>query len=380
MLRVAYLGIKGLPSQFGADRVVEAIATRMPEYGIQPIVYCDRTYTSLGVSIPGVELIRLPTISGKHMRSTTLNTFAALHAVFLSQYDLIHLHNIEVSFVLPLLRLKYQVVTTSHGSAYLRDKWSPLAKWMMRLMEHPFVKLSSTPTSVSFVDAHDLSSRYNRSVQYIPNGVGMEYELDMQESTTILEGHGLTPNEFLIFVAGRIIPTKGAHLIIEALNRVDTKLPLLIVGDLRHTPEYTNMLREMAGPQVRFQPLVTNPVDLFGLMADARVLIFPSTVEAMSMVLLEAAYLGVPTVCSDIPENREVMGEGAVYFQSGSVDSLVERLEWALGHPEDVLQRSHCAKVRVQEQYSWDAIAARYADLYHDVVQNKHSYARANSP
>lgn len=379
-MRVAYLGIKGLPAKGGAERVVEAITRRMPALGISPTVYCDEGSTPPDHSINGVELIRVPSIPGKHLRTTLLNLVSALDAIFLRQYDLIHLHNIEASYVLPLLRLKYKVVSTSHGFAYKRDKWSPLAKRFMHLMDRPFVKLSNVSTSVSLKNARDLGARFGHRVRYIPNGTGLEYVGDLNASNRLLEKHNLHPGRYLIFVAGRIIPTKGVHFAIEAVDRLADDIPLLIVGDETHSPEYSNKLRTMAGSQVRFQPLLTNPVELFGLMADARFLIFPSTVEAMSMVLLEAGHIGVPIVCSDIPENREVMGEAATYFQSANVDSLVERLQWALGNPADLLQRSQQAQKRVSEHFSWDAIATRYADLYHGAVQKKHSNALVKNP
>ena len=122
-MRIAYLGIKGLPSRGGAERVVEALVTRMPALGIKPIVYCDQQYTPAGFSLRGVELIRRPALPGKYLRSTSLDLFAALHAVSVGRYDLIHLHNAEAGFVLPLLRSRYCVVSTSHGGAYWRAKW-----------------------------------------------------------------------------------------------------------------------------------------------------------------------------------------------------------------------------------------------------------------
>jgi glycosyltransferase involved in cell wall biosynthesis len=89
----------------------------------------------------------------------------------------------------------------------------------------------------------------------------------------------------------------------------------------------------------------------------------------MSMVLLEAASLGVPVICSDIPENREVMREDAIYFSSGNSEDLVERLEYALGHRQDMTQMGQRARSRVLVEYDWDMIAARYNELYQTCVR-----------
>ncbi len=47
-----------------------------------------------------------------------------------------------------------------------------------------------------------------------------------------------------------------------------------------------------------------------GLLQSCRVFVFPSTVEAMSMMLLEALAVGTVGIASDIPENTSILPEG----------------------------------------------------------------------
>ena len=136
-------------------------------------------------------------------------------------------------------------------------------------------------------------------------------------------------------------------------------LPLLIVGDTSQMPSYTEELKKLSGKDVYFHPLIKDPRIVFGLMASSYCLIFPSLFEAMSMVLLEAAYNGVPVVCSDIEENR-YLGEDAIYFASGNSDSLVEKLNWVLENPESVIQITSRAQEKIRREYSWDTIAESY--------------------
>jgi glycosyltransferase involved in cell wall biosynthesis len=191
----------------------------------------------------------------------------------------------------------------------------------------------------------------------------------------LLSSHGLDVGEYLIFVAGRIVPTKGAHLAIEAINNLPNCPPLLIVGDERQVPEYAASLRKMAGPRIRFQPLVQDPAVLFGLMEKAKALVFPSTVEAMSMVLLESAAVGVPIICSEIAENREVLQDTAAYFESGSAESLAKVLSSCLADPESLSQMGLRARARIVREYDWASITKQYAELYHQVAgsTNPHS-------
>lgn len=66
-MRIAFIGIKGLPSKGGAERVVEAITDRLKEkYDLT--VYCNSRYTPKETAIPGVRLIRISTLKGKYLQ------------------------------------------------------------------------------------------------------------------------------------------------------------------------------------------------------------------------------------------------------------------------------------------------------------------------
>ena len=134
-MKITYIGIKGLPSKGGAERVVEAIVHRLASRH-ELTVYCSRKYSPEGTQVPEVKLVRIPTLQGKYLRSPSLFILSTLHALFFGKYDLVHLHNVEASFVLPLLRLRYKVISTAHGSPFRspRKKWSRLAQALMALM------------------------------------------------------------------------------------------------------------------------------------------------------------------------------------------------------------------------------------------------------
>ena len=366
-MKIAYLGIKGLPSHSGAERVVEAVATRLAGRH-QITVYCSSRYTPAKASIPGLRLIRVPCLGGKYSHMISVDFLAALHAILRGDYDLVHLHNLEAAFVLPLLWLRYPVVSTLHGFPYLVSKWSSLAKQATRWMEIPFTKLSNRITSVSSREAGEFHERYHRAVDYIPNGVSTELAPNLVAARAILEQHTLEPGKYLLFVAGRIEPTKGAHLAIQAVNRLKGDFSLLVVGDDTQVPGYSLQLKELAGSRVRFQPFVESSEVLSSLMAHSAGLVFPSMVEAMSMVLLEAASLGVPIVCADIPANRAVLPEQALYFTSGEAEDLAARLEWALGHSSEMKALGAQAQAWVRAHFDWDGIAEQYDRLYREVV------------
>jgi glycosyltransferase involved in cell wall biosynthesis len=365
MVRIAYLGSKGLPSKSGVERVVEAIVSRLAGKH-QITVYCDARYTAKNTQISGVQLIRIPTIKGKYTQASSLFIFSAVHALFCN-YDLIHLHSVDACFILPILRLKYKVISTSHGAPgrMMRDKWGKIAQFIIRMMELPYVYLSTYATSVSSLDADYLQARFNRRILYIPNGVDLGVQYNLKSASNKLHEVGFQPNDYLLFAAGRIDPTKGCHLVLEALDSIGYPLKLIIIGDLNQVKAYSDHLREIADwERVVFIPPISDRELLFGMMKQARIFIFPSIAEGMSMMLLEAASLGVPIICSDIPENKKVMQDTVVYFQSGDIPSLANQIQWALDHPAEISGLARKASAHVESSLTWEQIVKQYDELY----------------
>jgi hypothetical protein len=114
-MKIAYMGIKGLPSKAGADRVVEAIFSRLDKEKHELTVYCSSRVVAPDTQVPGVRLIRIPVLKGKLLHAVSLFFFSALHALCFGDYDLVHLHQAEGGVVIPLLRLRFKVIGTSHG-------------------------------------------------------------------------------------------------------------------------------------------------------------------------------------------------------------------------------------------------------------------------
>jgi len=362
--RIAYIGIKGLPSKAGADRVVEAIVQRLDKEHYQPVVYCSGREVPKGISLPDVELIRIPTLPGKHLQAMSLFLLSALHALLFGDYDLIHVHNVEACFVAPLLRLRYRLVATSHGRAQAREKWGRIARMLISLTEYPYIYFSNFKTSVAQPLASYYQNRYQKIVHYLPNGVPDDIQIDTPRAAKILATHGLEVDTYVMFAAARIIPTKGCHLLLEALQTMENDVQCLVVGDTAQMPIYKDRLHQLADGNVRFCSFLETREVFFGLIRQARLFVFPSTYEAMSMTLLEVASVGTPIVCSDIPENTSVLRDGALFFKSGDAKDLQAKLKWALGHPRKMEELATTARRWVSEHYRWDEIVRDYARIY----------------
>jgi len=376
--RVAYLGVKGLPSKSGTERVIEAVATRLAhEFDIT--VYCGADYTPAETHYEGIRLIRIQTLKGKHLKPVSLNILSALHAFFFGRFDLIHMNGVENCFTLPLLKLRYRIISTSHGNPgrLPANKWNSFDRFVLRLMEYPFLYVSDCPTVVSPMDRDDFKDRYKKEIAYIPNGVDVEPQIDQEAALQFLEDFRLVPNGFLLFIAGRMIERKGCHLLLEAVNELALDMPVVVIGDMEHASIYGQKLRQLAeNRNVIFIPPIEERPKLFGIMALCKLFIFPSTSEGMSMILLEAASLGVPMICSDIPENKAVLGDHVTYFRSESVADLAEKILWGIKNGEKLSALEGPLKEWVEENFSWDRIALQYEHIYDQVSHREEASSK----
>ena len=84
-------------------------------------------------------------------------------------------------------------------------------------------------------------------------------------------------------------------------------------------------------------------------------------------MLMEVAALGVPIVCSDIPENTTVLEDKTTYFKSNDAEDLKEKIELCFTEYEDKLFHARTTKEWVLENYAWKNIAKKYKNLYNNL-------------
>ena len=156
---IAVLGIKGLPSKGGGERVAEAIIDSTVKNGFEVTVYAKKSYNPKEKLPDHVNIILIPDLKGKHLSAFSFGFFSAIHALFFGKYDLIHLHYADFGFIVPILRIRYKVIGTSHGAEYNRDKWGRFAKFSFKIFEKLFCR---------FLTVERLALLVNLIVSFIP--------------------------------------------------------------------------------------------------------------------------------------------------------------------------------------------------------------------
>jgi glycosyltransferase involved in cell wall biosynthesis len=108
--------------------------------------------------------------------------------------------------------------------------------------------------------------------------------------------------------------------------------------------------------------------DLEELLSNAALFVLPSSVEGMSLALLDAMAAGVCVLTSDIPENQEVVENAGFTFHRGDRADLERMLGLLISSPELRRQSADRGRECVQQEYRWPEIARSIEKAYYDVL------------
>lgn len=363
------IGQKGYPPIHGGiEKHVAELAARLGQHGISLDIYSRPHYSDRrgATELDGVTVRRLPSIPTKHFDAITHTALATID-VLGRPADIVHYHALGPALLagVPRWLARKRTVVTVHGLDWQRDKWGSVATGVLRLGEAASVRFPHRTIVVSRALREYYRQHQRRDTVYIPNGISVP----VQRPPRLIREAGLE-GPYLLFV-GRLVPEKGCHLLLEAYGRLPAALRqqyrLAIAGDAGFTPGYAERLRAMAAPEVHFFGYVHGEI-LDELYSNTDLLVLPSTLEGLSITLLEGMSYGRCCLVSDIPPNREAAGSWAVTFRSGDAADLEQQLQRILGQPDRRRELGEGACRHVLEHYSWDRVSAETAAVYRDVM------------
>jgi glycosyltransferase involved in cell wall biosynthesis len=375
ILRVAFIGGRGVLSKYsGIETYYEEVGTRLAGMGHHVTAYCRTYFTPAGKQHKGMQIIRVPTIRSKHLE-TLVHTFLSTLHVLTEPCDIVHYHALGpalFSFI-PRLAGKKTVVTVQ-GLDWQRQKWGRIASAVLRLGESAAVRLPTRTMVVSEVLQDHYLEGYGAKTSYVPNG-GVLRERRLPDK--ILEW-GLEPDEYILFL-GRFSPEKGCHLLIEAYEKLNTDVKLVMAGASSYCDEYSRQLRTHASDRIKILDWVSGEA-MDELLTNAMLFVLPSDLEGLSLALLDAMGAGLCVLSSDLPENREAIADTGFTFRRGDVVDLADRLRFLIANQTVREAAGLAAKRRVREHYQWSEIAAQIERVYFETIGIEMSERPAKKP
>jgi len=169
---------------------------------------------------------------------------------------------------------------------------------------------------------------------------------------------------YALFV-GRISPEKGCDVLVRAWGLFrsrmaagelvgDPEAELLIVGDGPEREILERLASSSGCDRVRFLGLQPKE-EVLDLMRNAQFLVLPSVwYEGFPMTIVESFSCGTAVVATDDGGMQEIIREGhnGLKFGLGDFAQLAEKIDWAIGHPDEMKEMGWNARQDFVEKYS----------------------------
>ena len=365
-MKIAIVGTRGIPNRYGGfERFAEQISSRFVDRGHQVTVYCRKEFTRPDdVYDKRVKRVIVPSVHQKHLDTWVSTAFAAVHVAF-SDADVVLLCNVANSPFAFLPRLFGKpVVLNVDGLDRKREKWRGLGASVLHVCEW----ISSFSSSRLLTDATAIHDYYLE--KYGSESTVIGYGSEMPPGDYPLNGFDVESGRYVLYVS-RLEHENNPDLVLRSWRKVKTDWPLVMVGDNSYDSGYLERLRALADDRVMFTGGVYGD-GYWVLQKHAGIFVFACEIGGVHPALIEAMAAENAVLALDTPENNETAGDAVVRF-SKSEEDLATKLQQLLNDPAERARMARRAKQRADALYRWEAIAAKYEQVFEEVLGKKRS-------
>lgn len=265
------------------------------------------------------------------------------------------------------------------GSAYHASSW----------IEKTAYGTADGVIAVSEAMKDDVMALYGvaeERVRVIPNGIDPE-EYRPHPDPEVLRKHGVDPAVPYVLFVGRVTRQKGIFHLVRALPHLDQGMQVVLAAGAPDTPE---IAREMQQAVAEARQASPNPIvwieemlpreEIITLYSHAAVFVCPSVYEPFGIINLEAMACEVPVVASAVGGIPGIVVEGETGLlvpleARGPTDfeprdpeafarSLARAINSLMGDPERRQSMGTAGRRRVEERFSWRAVAEQTMAFY----------------
>ena len=244
-----------------------------------------------------------------------------------------------------------------------RAKWGLVGSAVYALSERLATVLPDRLVTDARVIASHYLERYGAASSVITYGVEPRH---LPLPAELAGRLGIASRRYFLYVS-RFEPENNPHRVVQAYGGVDGDMPLLMVGSAPYADDFIRGFTEDADHRVRFPGAIYGE-DYHRLLSGALAYIHATEVGGTHPALVEAMGYGNVLVVNDTPENREVAGPTALYFDASRPVSLAERLNWILENPDEVAKMRIAAAERARRDYSWERVSEQYERLFREMA------------
>ncbi|HVW77476.1 MAG TPA: glycogen synthase [Alloacidobacterium sp.] len=315
----------------------------------------------------------------------------------LGSVDIVHTHTWYVSMAGFLAKKLHNVpfVLTTHSLEPLRA-WKAeqlgsgyaMSSWMERtaILDADAVIAVSKGTKADILRAYpDVAAE---RIHVIYNGIDLA-QYQKTGDTSTLPGFGVNLSRPYILFVGRITRQKGVTHLVDAIRYLPPDTQIVLCAGAPDTSEIAAEMRSKVeearahNPNIVWIDKMVTKQEAIQLYSNCAVFCCPSVYEPFGIINLEAMACQAPVVASATGGILEVVVDNTtgylVPFEQDPITGfptqpdrfardLAARLSDLLGNPAKAKQFGQAGRKRVEEYFSWTAIADQTIDLYKHLI------------
>lgn len=329
----------------------------------------------------GVEAIYLPTFG--HFRALTINPGVTNFCrASLSQYDLVHFYGLY-DLLGPAVgrycrRNSIPYVIEPMGMYRPIDRSFRLKRAWHRLLGRTYVEHAAKLVATSEMERQDLLDEGVPVEQIVIryNGVEVDPAAASVARGSFRSKWAIPPNDAMVLFVSRLIPRKGADILIQAFSQVCPTSGTLVIAGPEGEAGYLSYLKKCANESgVSNRVIFTGPVydaEKSSMYADSDVFVLPSRYENFANVVAEAVACDVPVVVSNMCGIHSLIEGRAGLVISAAREPLAAALHRMLN--DKILNAQFKAGCRqVAGELSWDSISTQMEQHYADILADSDS-------
>ena len=279
-----------------------------------------------------IELMDVPRIPIKNLKNPSFSVFGTLKALSNSKtYDVVHAWNVPSAFIMKHVKAKKKILSV-HGvySQQVKMLHSKLTGSIVNAKESQVLDWADVLTTDSKTVQLEYKKKLGKDFEYIPA------PLDPKRFTNIPD---VKKNQKQVVYLGRDSFEKG----IDILEKIEP--------DIDGSVKYCTSLEWNKAMEV---------------LKSSQILVLPSRIESVPQSILEAFYLKVPVVATNVGGVHELVSNNktGLLVTPNNSSELLEKINYLLNDIELCNRLANNAHEFVMKNFSWEVLLPKYIKLY----------------
>ena len=324
----------------------------------------------------GVETFYLPTFG--HYRALTFNpSLVSFCNASLDRFDLVHFYGLydllgpAVSYFGRRRRLPYLIEPM--GMYRPIDRNLGMKRFWHRCLGRLYVRHAARIVATSEMEQLDLLEQGVPSEKIIVryNGIDLDTSGPAPQPGTFRASWGIAPDEPMVLFLSRLIPRKGADLLIEAFATACPRSGTLVVAGPEGEPGYLDYLKKRA-TAAGLASRVVFPGPVYGeqkraMLLDSSLFVLPSRYENFANVVAEAVACDIPVIVSRTCGIFSLIEHRAGLVIPPERDALIGALSTLL-QDQAAYARFKMGCRDVAAELAWGTLSGQMENFYSEVL------------